>query len=877
MPLRSLVVCLVVVLGTPLAAQTLPDAPGDSKQARAVRVAEEAVQVDGRLDERAWAGAPVIADFVQKEPVEGAEPSERTEIRFLYDDNALYVGARMYKRPGSTLQAPLGRRDRQEQAEHILIAFDTFLDRRTAYVYGVTAAGVRIDRYHPRDSEEEFDDGYDPVWRARTQVDAEGWTAEMWIPFSQLRFNDQERLVWGLNVSRNIPTLNEDDYWAPIPRTVRAWSSRFGELRGIEGLTSTRRLEVLPYFAGASTVNTERDRANPFDSGLNPRSRAGADLKMGLGPNLTLEATFNPDFGQVEADPAEVNLTAQETFFEDKRPFFLEGINFIKPDTVKNTYFYSRRIGERPIVRVPGDFVDYPQAATILGAAKLTGRLGPNTTIGALGAIVDDEVAKSFDLSAGMVNRTRVAARTAFGLARLSRQFGASQSTFGGMVSTVHRSMADGDPLGEILLRNSVMVEGDAVLRFKGGEYELVPIASATFVDGEAAAVARLQRSNNHLAQRPDRTHSVYDPTLTSVSGFDNNITLRRTGGAHWIWSYLSEIQSPRWETSEFGRLRGNDSIVQNFDVRYRETSPGRFVRSYWVGAQQSNEWNLGGDRQTLSYGAYSSQTWNNFWTSQVSYTLRDRAQHARLTRGGPLMETPRGWSANASLRNRAAGRTLWTLQAAASGNEDGGLMNRLTGSVGLRPGPRWQLAVEPSLLRQVDTQQYVATLGGGRPEIYGRRYVFGTVDRSTYSTQFRLGYTLRPDLNIDIYAEPFAASGRYAHIGELTLPRSRQMLRYGTGGTTSDLQPDGSLGVKAGDSVFTLPNNDFNVRSFRSNVVLRWEYRPGSLLYVVWQQDRHASETDGDRIGLWQPFRSLTAPGTHYFVIKTSYWLPFR
>jgi hypothetical protein len=874
---KSLCVFLVVIVATPVAAQTLPEARGDSKLARAVRVGEEAVQVDGRLGERAWAAAPAIADFVQKEPDEGAEPSERTEIRFLYDDHALYIGARMYKRSGSTLQAPLGRRDRQEQAEHILIAFDTFLDRRTAYVFGVTAAGVRIDRYHARDSEEEFDEGFEPVWQARTQVDAEGWTAELWIPFSQLRFNDQQQLVWGLNVHRHIPTLNEDDYWAPIPRTLRAWSSRFGELHGIEGLPSTRRLELLPYFAGASTINTERDRANPLDSGLNLGSRGGADLKMGLGPNLTLEATFNPDFGQVEADPAEVNLTAAETFFEEKRPFFLEGIDLIKPDTVKNTYFYSRRIGERPTVRVAGDFIDYPQAATILGAAKLTGRLGPNTTIGALGAITDEEDARSFDLTTGMVNRTRVAARTAFGLARVSRQFGGSQSTVGGMVSTVHRDMPAADPLGDLLLRNSVMVEGDAVLRFKGGEYELVPIASATVVDGDAAAVARIQRSNNHLAQRPDRTHAVFDPTLTSLSGFDNNVTFRRTGGRHWIWSYFHEMQSPRWETSEFGRLRGNDSMVENVDLRYRETRPGRIFRSYWIGAQQNNEWNLAWDRQTLSYGAYSSQTWNNFWTSQVSYTLRDRAQNARLTRGGPLMETPRGWSANAQLRNRAAGRTVWSLQAASSGNEDGGLMNRLTGSVGVRPGPRWQLAIEPSLLRQVDTQQYVATLGGGRPEIYGRRYVFGTVDRSTYSTQFRLGYTLRPDLNVDIYAEPFAASGRYARIGELLLPGTRQMILYGTGGTASELQPDGSLRVTAGGSVFTLPNNDFNVRSFRSNVVLRWEYRPGSLLYVVWQQDREGSEPDGTRIGLSEPFRSLTAPGAHYFVIKTSYWLPFR
>jgi hypothetical protein len=317
--------------------------------------------------------------------------------------------------------------------------------------------------------------------------------------------------------------------------------------------------------------------------------------------------------------------------------------------------------------------------------------------------------------------------------------------------------------------------------------------------------------------------------------------------------------------------------MASNFDLRYRETRPGRFFRSYWIGARQNNEWNHGGDPQIRSVSTYTSQTWRNFLTSQFTYTSRFRAQQQRLTRGGPLMQTPGGWSADFQLRGRPSARHLWNTQASVSADEDGGLTNRLNGGVTLRPAPQWQLAIESNMSRQVDTQQYVTTLDGGRAEIYGRRYVFAAVDRSTYSFQFRLGYTLRPDVNIDVYAEPFAASGRYSNLGELALPGTRQRLTYGTSGTTATRQPDGSLLVSAGNSTFTLPNNDFNVRSFRSSVVLRWEYRPGSTLYVVWQENRHLSETDADRIGLRDPFRSLTAPGAHYLVVKTTYWLPFR
>ncbi|MGH9383241.1 MAG: DUF5916 domain-containing protein [Vicinamibacterales bacterium] len=301
-----------IALGASASSQSLSESAPVRKKATATRVANGAIRVDGRLDDEAWPKATPITDFIQKEPTEGVAPTDPMEVRLVYDDHALYIGARMIS-SDRRIQSPLGRRDSTNQTEHILIAFDTFLDRRTAVVFGVTAGGVRLDRYHSTDNEDSFDAGLDLVWRAETRVSVDQWAAELWIPFSQLRFNPDQNLHWGLNIQRFRPTLDEEDVWTLIPRTVRAWSSRFGDLEGISDIRAPRRIEAMPYLAGASTVRDNRDPRNPFDDGKNLNGRVGADIKMGLGPNLTLETTINPDFGQVEADPAEVNLTAFET------------------------------------------------------------------------------------------------------------------------------------------------------------------------------------------------------------------------------------------------------------------------------------------------------------------------------------------------------------------------------------------------------------------------------------------------------------------------------------------------------------------------------------------------------------------------------------
>jgi hypothetical protein len=841
----------------------------DRKQATAVRVAAGSIRLDGRLDEEAWRGVPAVTDFVQKEPVEGAPPTDRMEVRFAYDDSALYVGAHMYSQ--GPVRATLGRRDEGDQAERLLISLDTYLDRRTASTFGVTASGVRLDHYYATDQDWNDDPGFNPVWQARAAIDGQGWTAELWIPFAQLRFTDRNPHVWGLNVQRIVPARNEEVFWALVPRTEERWASLFGDLRGIEGIRPSRRLELLPYVATDSRVAGDRDSDDPF-SGADINGRVGLDLKVGLGSNLTLEATANPDFGQVEADPAEVNLSAFETFFDERRPFFLEGSQLLTGSV--NNYFYSRRIGASPAGRASGDFVDHPSTSTILGAAKLTGRLASGTSVGFLGAVTAPESARTFS-SVMQFGRERVAPTTTFGVGRVQQEFGSGGSTVGLMTTAVHRSLSPGEPLAALLTRNAFSISSDSLLRLKDGEYDLSLYAGLGYVDGDAAAIDRLQRSSARYFQRPDATYVQYDPRRTSLAGVKAGARIERQRGRHWLWEAGTQIESPEFETNDLGRTSSSDGVAADARLEYRETVPGRWWRSYaaWIGTE--NEWNYGRDRQRGQMNSGVNMTWPNFWESEFEGAFWIRSQDERLTRGGPSMETPAGWRLDARTETSNASTTRGELSVVYGRDEDGGLQFETETGISLQPAPQWELSVSPRYIREVGTQQYVSTLTGlaGGAATFGSRYVFGHIDRSTYSTRIRLNYTFRPDLTLDLYAEPFSASGRYDHLGELAAARTRLVRRYGTDGTSLTRLPDGANQVADAGTSFILRDRDFNVRSFRSNLVLRWEWRAGSTLYLVWQQDRSAEEISRARTTPREMFESFGAPGDNLFALKASFW----
>jgi hypothetical protein len=840
----------------------------ERKQAHATRVANGSIRLDGALDEAAWSSARAIGDFVQREPVQGAPPTDPMDVRIVYDDEAIYVGARMQS--SGDVRAPLGRRDDNDQAEHVLVSLDTYLDRRTASTFGVTAAGVRLDLYASSDDLDSRDDGYSPVWGAEVSRDGASWAAEMRIPFSQLRFNERSPQVWGLNIERRVPARNEQVFWSLIPHTETKWASLFGDLHGIDDIRPRRRLELLPYVAGASQVIGARDRGNPFTSDANLEGRAGLDLKMGLGSNLTLEATVNPDFGQVEADPAEVNLSAVETFFAERRPFFLEGADLLTG--YPNNFFYSRRVGAAPPGIADGQYVDRPRAATILGAAKLTGRLQSGTSIGVLSGVTGEETARTFT-PGSPIGATRVAATSVFGVARVEQEFGPPGSTVGLMTTLLHRDLTPGEPLASLLTKTAASVSGDAIVRLRGGEYEWRGSLGATHVTGSSGAIDRIQRSSAHYFQRPDALYFNYDPTRTSLTGVKAQSNIERRTGRHWNWGWDSQIETAGFESNDLGRLSSADGLQAGGWLSYRETTPGAWYRNYEFRMTHERRFTYDWIRREGVLQADASVEWPNFWETGVTILRNMRAQSERLTRGGPLMEIPRGWNALLTIDSNRAKRLQADFVFEYGRNEDGGLNFSAASEWEFQAGSRWGLSLTPQYLRLVDVRQYLTTLAGGPDSTYGRRYVFGRVDRSTYSTQLRANYTFKPDMTLDLYAEPFAASGRYDGIGQLSAARSRFLRLYGTDGTTLTPQADGSLRVTDGEASFALPNRNFNVLSFRSNLVLRWEWRPGSTLYLVWQQDRAADAVGTTRATIGDMFSSLRARGDNYFVVKTSFW----
>ncbi|MEO8294038.1 MAG: DUF5916 domain-containing protein [Gemmatimonadota bacterium] len=830
------------------------------------------IAVDGDLGDSAWARAHFTADFTQKDPVEGAAATTLTEVAFLFDEDALYIGARMLSRTPGDIRAVMARRDNPLNSERILISLDTYLDHRTAYTFGVTATGVRFEYYHPSDNEFNRDFSFNPVWEANARRDSTGWTAEMRIPFSQLRFNERPMQVWGVNINHYIPARNEDVYWVLVPKNTNGWSSRMGELVGIENVRPRRRVELVPYTAANATLRGNRDLNNPFDNGYNLTARAGGDFKMGLGPSLTLDATVNPDFGQVEADPAVVNLSAVETFFDERRPFFTEGANLLRGNGAN--YFYSRRIGASPRGPASGDFVDRPPAATILGAAKITGRLKSGTSIGVLTALTDQEFARSFDSTSRILSRTLIAPRTGFGVVRVQQEFGANASTIGGSFTAVHRSLQEGSSLAALSARDAVAGGVDWLFRFRGGAYELSGSAGASRVSGDSAVVAAIQMNQTHYFQRPDQTHIHFDPGRTSLAGYFGHVRFAKSGGNHWLYNAGISAESPAWEINDAGRLGAADDLDGSAMLRYRENEPGRIFRSHSEALYGYMGWNFGGIRQFSGLDLETSATLKNFVTATFSAELNLREQADNLTRGGPLMTHPRNWNVNGGMQSSFSAITRWQFSTRLSHDELGGYSYRLNGGLTFRPTSQLEVSVTPAISRELNQRQYITQRAGGPAETFGTRYIFGSILGNTVSTQVRINYALNPDLTFELYAEPFAASGQYSGIGELSQPRTNDLRVYGTDGSTIAQANDGSFKINDGADQFTLAP-DFNVLSFRSNLVLRWEWRAGSTLFLVWQQNRSGFDdpTERARVGnLWSAFR---AQGDNFLAVKVSYWIP--
>lgn len=872
--LHKIVCVALVALATTATPGMTQDASDTPKRMQAIRVNPHRPVVDGDLSDDVWQHAVFANGFLQKEPTQGAPPENRSEIAVVYDDDAIYIGARLHSANPDNILATVSRRDNAGNSERIIVSFDTYHDKRTAYSFAVTASGTRIDYYHSSDNEFDRDYEFDPVWTAKTARTGDGWTAEMRIPFSQLRFRRGDPQVWGVNVNRWVPTTNEDSYWIVVPREAQGWSSRMGELVGIEGVRPSRRIEVTPYAASDVTRTSNPDPEDPFTEETNYDARAGADFKMGVGPNLTLEGTINPDFGQVEADPAEVNLSAFETFFDERRPFFTEGANLLRGGGPN--YFYSRRIGAAPHGDADGDYTKIPPNTSILGAAKMTGRLNSGLSVGVLGAVTQEEKADVFDATSNQTSRVPVEPLSGFGVVSMQQEFGANQSTVGLNLTGMGRDPDAGNNLNEILNDRAFTGGTSWNLRFNGGDYEYRGNVGYSHIEGTRQAIEGQQRSSRRYFQRPDKDYATLDTTRTALTGWTAATSLEKIAG-RWLLGGGISAESPEFELNDAGRLGTTDDIDGWVGGRHRQTTPGSWYQSWWVGYWMGSGYNFGGDRQYAFLDYETSLTFRNFYSLWWGVEFFPKSNSDNLTRGGPLMETAEDWNFAINLSSHNKGRMSWWLWGRYARDDVSGLGEWAEGGITYRPGSRWELSVTPRYGHVFNTRQYFDTAEGNGPtETFDNRYIFATLDRHDLVMQTRLNYAFTPDLTLEFYAEPFAASGSYSNIGHLKAPRTKNLLVYGTEGTTITRDENGDYTVTDGTDTFNLDNGDFNFVSFRSNFVLRWEWSPGSTLFFVWQQNRSDSNSLGDPIGASSLWDSLSADGDNFIAVKISYWIPF-
>lgn len=848
------------------------------KQMTAVKINSRSPRLDGRLDDPIWQSAAWVSDFAQKEPVENGVPSVRTEVAIVWDDDAVFVGARMHCEHPESLGMYLDRHDNQGPAEQFIVSFDSYHDHRTAYGFGVNVAGVRFDRYVRSDNEGDRDFSYNPVWEAKTARDSKSWACEMRIPFSQLRFNDIPEQVWGVQFNRWIPSRFEDIFWVVIPKNATGFSSWFGELTGIRDVKPSRRLELLPYVASnAGIAGVAPPPDDPLHDKVTFDKRIGADLKMGLGPNLTLDATINPDFGQVEADPAVVNLSAYETSFSERRPFFSEGNELLHPEGP--SYFYSRRIGGAPRGPADGDFVKYPENATILGAAKVSGRISAKTSISILGAVTDREKATVYDIASGVESRIVVEPTTMYGLTALRREFGASGSTVGLLLTGLNRDFGANADLKTLLRGQAYTGNLDWNLRFRGGMYDIIGYTGFSQVRGDAAVISRTQQAPAHYFQRPDeQTRLSVDSNRTAMTGFTAGLRGGKRSGKHWLWGGGGSIETPDFELNDVGLLGSADDIGQWGHVTYRETKPGKLFHSYSMEVDWTGQWNGAGTNTYKEFDLFGEFTFRNYMSLNLIYAILPSTYRDDATRGGPLMKELSRQMVEATWRS-AFGRSS---QYSASVEYNRGERNACWYEIGAthsrRIGSRVALSISPSWSEYRDPLAWYGKDTSGGAATYGDRYIFATLRGSEARIGTRLNYYFSPVLSLEMYVEPFAASGNYSDHGELAAVGTSRIRKYGTDGTTITWVADSAkYNVTDGSDAFSLGDRNFGDRSFQSNMVLKWEFTRGSAVYLVWQRNRNDTRDSGRQVRFRSLGDAFAADGTDYLAFKVSYWIPMR
>lgn len=854
-----------------------------NREVTAIRL-DQPLEIDGILDESLYS-TKANGPLIQIEPNNGILGSEDTEFWVGYDDNALYIGVMMYDSNPDSIVARMSRRDRggEETSDMLYIAIDSYHDKRSGFMFGINPIGSISDFTFSNDSD--IDDSWDGIWDGQGRITKNGWSAEIKVPFSQLRFNKADENIMGIGLARMIHRKNETDFFMFIARDESGMVSHFATLYGIKNINPPKRLEMTPYVTGNYGVLKTEDE-NPFYNGKDSYINIGTDLKIGIGNNLTIDATINPDFGQVEVDPSVMNLSAFETYYQEKRPFFIEGAsifrfgvggstNRMSFETMEPTFFYSRRIGRYPQGEADGDWVKIPMATSILGATKISGKITDTWAIGGVSAITRREFARvKID---GEDSEIEVEPFTSYNLFRTLKEFNQGRQGLGAIMTYVNRNFEDEFLRGILSDQSTVLgIDGWTFLN-QEKDWVIGGFLGYSNVVGSKDYIYDLQQTSARYYQRPDADHVELDPNRTNLDGFAAKATINKETGN---WNFNSAIQfvSPGFENNDMGLNFRADNINKHISFGYKWLEPGKYFQLAEINTAYMTNHNFVGDKISEMVFLFGFARFNNFWTISPIIGIGPRTLSDQALRGGPMVISPSGLWSRVFIRTDSRKPIIYELGGNYEQSAKGSYSLNISPEIEMNLGTRLRLGFEPGYTKQIQIAQYIDSFDDETAvDMFGSRHIVAQLDRKIISAELRIDYTFTPKLSFQAYFQPYMTVGSYSHFKEFERPESYEFIEYGKN-DNMEIIKDGSDGYYLypnsinGNEIY-IENPDFNYKALVGSAVLRWEFRPGSTLYIVWTRNG----SDEQNPGVFNFNRDiknlLNAESDNVFAVKLTYW----
>ena len=842
---------------------------------------KNAPEIDGLDNDSCWNKVEWSGDFIQTQPYENKPPSQQTKFKILYDDDNLYVFIRALDTEPEKISRIISRRDNFD-GDMVEINIDSYYDQQTAFSFTAMASGAKGDEAITQDGNN-WDSSWNPIWYLKTSIDDKGWCAEMKIPLSQLRFGKKEEHIWGIQLMRHIFRLEERSTWQFIPKGSPGQVHLFGELHGINDIKPKKKIELLPYTV-ARVERFEKEEGNPFRDGKKSAITAGLDGKVAVTNDLTLDFSINPDFGQVEADPSEVNLTAFESFFSERRPFFVEGKNIYQfqpsaTNVISNmgsdNLFYSRRIGRSPH-NFPNlsanEHADIPESSTILGAMKLSGKTKNGLSIGVLESVTANENAVIDN--AGVRRKESVEPLTNYFVGRLQKDLNKGETVFGGMITAVNRDITN--PALNYLPTAAYTGGLDFSHKWKDRTWYVAGKAEFSYLKGDKKAILNLQQSSARYFQRPDANYVSVDSSRTSLAGYGGTIKFGRSSKKKVQFETSFTVRSPGLEFNDIGYMRYSDVIHHGSWVAYYIRNPFSIFNNFYLNTNYWMYWNFSGKRLSALTNMNFNSQFKNRWQINGNFTRAAENTSTNMLRGGPSFISPGSEEMNLNISTDQSKKfSFYIGNYHGLGDVKSYRYHEYWMGVNVRPMNALSISFEPDYSISNNQMQYVSTTKMANDP----RYIFARLDQKTVSFTFRLNYTFTPELSLEYYGQPFISAGKYTEFKRTTntiADRFKDRFSIFPANGISYNSNSNSYAIDEdinGNTDYLFSNPDFNFRQFRSNLVVRWEYLPGSTLFLVWSQGRTSSASDGS-FAYGQDMKQLFGvQPNNVFLIKFSYW----